>query len=96
MLKAVEQTPSYAGGQLSTIYAKSWDTMCAYTHTGAQQVQRWNTSDSIAPNYSDEEVNEVLCFTGTFALLSTLGLATVAADEALANRVLEKSREWAK
>jgi hypothetical protein len=69
--------------------------MCAYTHTGAQQVQRWNTRDSIAPNYSDEEVDEVLRFTGTFALLSTIGLATVAADETLALRALDRSREWA-
>ena len=52
--------------------------MCAYTHTGAQQIQRWNTSDLIAANYSDEEVDEALRFTGTFALLSTFGLATVA------------------
>ena len=70
--------------------------MCAYTHTGAQQIQRWNTSDLIAANYSDEEVDEALRFTGTFALLSTFGLATVAADDALAHRTLEKSREWAK
>ena len=96
ILKAVEQTPSYAGGQLSAVYSRSWETMCAYTHTGAQQIQRWNTSDLIAANYSDEEVDEVLRFTGTFALLSTLGLATVAADDALAHRTLEKSREWAK
>lgn len=95
MLKAVEKTPSYAGGQLSAVYSRSWETMCAYTHTGAQQIQRWNTSDLIAANYSDEEVNEVLCFTGTFALLSTLGLATIAADDALAHRTLEKSSEWA-
>jgi len=53
--------------------------MCAYTHTGAQQIQRWNTSNFIEANYSDEEVSEVLCFTGSFALLPTLGLAAVAA-----------------
>jgi len=68
--------------------------MCAYTHTGAQQVQRWNTCAAIEPNYSEAEVAEVLRCTGTFALISLLGLSAVAGNEALAQRALAKSQEW--
>jgi len=94
MLTAIGQTPGFESGQLSGIYTRSWSAMCAYTHTGSQQVLRWSTSDAIQPNYSDAEVDEVLSFTGALALLSTLGLATIAANESLAASVLDKAREF--
>jgi len=68
--------------------------MCAYTHTGSQQVLRWSANEAIQPNYSDAEINEVLSFTGALALLSTLGLAVIAANELLAKSVLAKAQEF--
>ncbi|ADE11980.1 DUF6988 family protein [Sideroxydans lithotrophicus] len=93
ILSAIEQTPGFDSGQLSDIYKQSWSDMCAYAHTGSQQVLRWNTGDAIQPNYSDAEVDEVLSFTGSIALLSTLGLAAIATNESLAASVLAKAHE---
>lgn len=95
MLEAIEKTPGFNSGQLSAIYTRSWSAMCAYTHTGSQQVLRWNTSDAIQQNYPDIDVNEALSFTGALALLSTIGLAAIAANDALAERVLAKAEELA-
>lgn len=95
MLEAIEKAPEFNSGQLSTIYASSWSAMCAYTHTGSQQVLRWNTSDAIQQNYPDADVNEALSFTGALALLSTIGLAAIAANVALAERALAKAEELA-
>ena len=95
MLAAIEKIPEFDSGQLSAIYNQSWSVMCAYTHTGSQQVLRWSKSDAIQPNYSDAEVNEVISFTGALALLSTLGLAAISANESLAVSVLAKARELA-
>ena len=94
MLAAIEQVPGFDSGQLSDIYKLSWSVMCAYTHTGSQQVLRWSTNEAIQPDYSDAEIKEVLSFTGALALLSTLGLAVIAANELLAESVLIKSREF--
>jgi hypothetical protein len=94
MLAAIEQVPGFDSGQLSDIYKLSWSVMCGYTHTGSQQVLRWSANEAIQPNYSDAEIDEVLSFTGALALLSTLGLATIAANELLANSVLAKAREF--
>ena len=94
MISAIEQTPGFCSGQMSDIYTRSWSAMCAYTHTGSQQILRWNTSDAIQPNYSDDEVDEVISFTGTLVLLSTLGLAAIAANGSLAERVLAKACEF--
>lgn len=94
MLAAIKQIPGFGSGQLSAIYTRSWSAMCAYTHTGSQQVLRWNTSDEIQQNYSDEDVDEVLSFTGALVLLSTLGLAAIADNESLAASVLAKADEF--
>lgn len=94
MLAAIEQTQGFGSGQLSAIYTRSWSAMCAYTHTGSQQIIRWNTSEAIQPNYSDAEVDEVLSFTGALVLLSTLSLAAIATNEPLAERVLTKACEF--
>ena len=91
MLAAIKKIAEFDSGQLSTIYTQSWSAMCDYTHTGSQQILRWNTNDAIQQSYSDAEVDEVLSFTGTLALLSTLGLAAIAANESLAARVLNKA-----
>ena len=94
MLTAIEQVPRFDSRQLSDIYNQSWSAMCSYTHTGSQQILRWSTSDAIQPSYSDAEISEVISFTGALALLSTLGLATIAANELLAETVLVKAREF--
>lgn len=74
---------------LSQIKEKTWKTMCAYTHTGGLQVQRWNTEGGIEANYSHGEVLEVLKFAEIIASLSVVGVARLANDEALAIRTLE-------
>lgn len=94
MLAAIEQTPGFGSGRLSAIYTQSWSAMCAYTHTGSLQILRWNTGDALQPDYSDAEVDEVLSFIGVFALLSTLGLAAISANESLAARVLAQAQEF--
>ncbi|WP_394813046.1 DUF6988 family protein [Methylobacter psychrophilus] len=94
MLAAIEQIPGFDVRQLSDIYNRSWSAMCAYTHTGSQQILRWSTSDAIQPNYSDAEINEVIAFTEALAILSTLGLATIAANKFLAKSVLAKALEF--
>lgn len=94
MLKAVENAPDYGSAHLSKIYTNSWNAMCAYTHTGAQQIQRWNNGNFITSNFSDEEVDEVLRFTGTLALRSVVGLAKVADNNALVLRALHQYEAW--
>jgi hypothetical protein len=94
LLSAIKLTPVYSSGLLSVVYEQSWDAMCAYTHTGAQQIQRWNGSAAIQENYAEAEVCEVLRCTGSFALIALLGLAAVAANDSLAQRALAKMHEW--
>jgi hypothetical protein len=96
MLYAIEKIPTYEGKTLSSVKVANWKSMCSYTHTGALQVQRWNTSEAITSRHSPEEIEEVLGFTNGFALLSALGVAMLAENESLAAQLLDKSRKDAK
>jgi hypothetical protein len=75
---------------LSIIKKQGWDSMCAYTHTGGIHVQRWNTSEAIEPNYSKEEIEEVLNFSAMFGALETIGIAELGGLENFACKVFEK------
>ncbi|HCM68695.1 MAG TPA: hypothetical protein DIS62_06950 [Candidatus Kerfeldbacteria bacterium] len=90
LLCTIEQTPGFSEKILSQIKSQSWHSMCAYTHTGGLHIQRWNTSDGIEPNYSPDEVEEVLSFSEIISALSVIGLAQLAANDEIAALVLAK------
>jgi len=96
LIEAVEKTPGFTEQVLSRVKSQGWDTMCGYTHTGGIHIQRWNTSDGVEPNYSVEEVLEVLVFAEFIGVMSTLGIAELSNDEELSLRILTKVKERAK
>lgn len=95
LLGDLENTPAFKERALTHIKKRTWKAMCGYTHTGGLHVQRWNTAEAIEPNYSLEELLEVLRFAEIIASLSVLGMATLMNDEVLAQKVLDgfKRRE---
>jgi hypothetical protein len=93
MLNEIEVLPPFESKTLSATKNAGWKTMCSYTHTGAHQVQRFNTSDAITSRHTIEEIEEVLAFTGAYALLAALGVVMLAENEPLAQQLLEKTRE---
>lgn len=93
MLNEIEDIPPFDGKTLSATKAAGWRTMCSYTHTGAHQVQRFNTREAIQPRHTLEEIEEVLGLTRAYALLAALGVAMLAQNEPLAQQLLEKTHE---
>jgi len=90
LIEALEKKPAFAEQVLSGLRRQHWKAMCAYTHTGGLQIQRWNTSDAIEPNYDPKEVDEVLFFAEWIASLSVIAFATMVSDDQLACSVLEE------
>jgi len=95
LLTDLAGTPAFEESVLANVKAKSWRAMCDFTHTGGRHVQRWNSADAIESSYDDAEIREVLSFAAVIGALSVLGLATLAGDEELALRVLEKVKQRA-
>lgn len=90
LLEQVEQLPGFSEQTLSSVKKAHWQSMCAYTHTGGLHVQRWQTSSAVEPNYSAEEVDEVLLFAEIVGSLSAIAIAGIASDEPTANRILRQ------
>lgn len=92
LLEQIEALPTFESKTLSSIKAESWKSMCSYTHTGALQVQRWNTEDAITSRHSREEIEAVVAFCNVFALLAAVGVAALENNDLLATELLEKFR----
>lgn len=92
LLTQLEATETFEEMVLSKIKKNRWRQMCAYTHTGGLHVQRWNTKSGIEPNYSEQEIREVLSFAETIGALAVIGVASLANDVSAANGVLEQFR----
>ena len=79
LIRQIETQPTFCEGTLSELKTRHWKSMCAYTHSGGLHVQRWQTSDGVEPNYSWDEIDEVLQFAeiiGSLAAIATLGLSS--------------------
>ena len=88
MLEQLERTPSFSEKFLSQIKGEHWGKLCGFTHTGGLQVQRWNTETAIEPSYEPKEVAQVLFFVQLIGSLAVIGVAQIANDDELAQRVL--------
>lgn len=82
LIQSLESLEDLDNNFFSVVKRKSWDALCGYTHTGGIHVQRWQTSDGVEPNYSKEEVLEVLNFSDMIAGLSVLAVLREAGDDA--------------
>lgn len=91
LIIAIDAASNVEGQLLRNLHKGKWRTMCAYAHTGALQVQRWNTGDCIEPNYNLAEIKEVLAFTSMVALLSAMSVTALANNHELAQKIFEKS-----
>ena len=69
IIEAIESIDGYNVGVLSRISKSYWSAMCSYAHGGYLPAMRRITADGIEPNYSDQEVEQVLWFASSLALL---------------------------
>ncbi|HEY0563179.1 MAG TPA: hypothetical protein VGD04_07620 [Methylophilus sp.] len=93
MIKAVEHTGEF-DNHLSNVYSINWKQLCDFTHTGIQQIQRWNTSSGIEPNYSENEILDVIRFSRIYAYAAAVSIAEeIVEDNSLANEIFEKGKE---
>lgn len=96
LLEQLEQLPAFNQRTLSSVKKAHWQAMCAYTHSGGLHIQRWQTSVAVEPNYSPEEVDEVILFAEIVGSLSAIAIAGLANDEHTANCIVQQFEHRAK
>ena len=92
LIKDIENCDGFDEKVLSTAKTANWISMNSYTHSGYLQTVRRNKEETIEPNYTEEEINEVLNIANALGMLSALQVLLLAGKNELANGMLEKSK----
>ena len=90
LINEIERCDGFNEGILSAAKATNWLSMNSFTHSGFLQVVRRNKEDSLEPNYTDEEIIELVNIANALGMLSALQIALLAGKNNLANDMLEK------
>jgi len=92
LIQDIENCDGFDEKVLSTAKTANWISMNSYTHSGYLQTVRRNKEETIEPNYTEEEINEVLNIANALGMLSALQVSLLAGKKELANGMLEKSK----
>jgi hypothetical protein len=92
LINEIERCDGFNEGILSAAKATNWLSMNSFTHSGFLQVVRRNKEDSLEPNYTDEEIIELVNIANALGMLSALQIALLAGKNKLVNDMLEKSK----
>jgi len=83
IIAEIENCEGYNEGVLSSVRTKSWDAMNSYTHGGYMQAVRRMSEDYMEPNYSADEIEEVLNFANSIGMLAALEIAIMTCKQEL-------------
>ncbi len=92
LIQDIEKIDGFKEGVLSDVKATNWKAMNSYTHSGYLQLVRRNKKETIEPNYTSEEIIEVLNNANAIGMLCVLQLALLAGNRVLANDILKESK----
>jgi hypothetical protein len=90
LLEQIEKVDGFQDGVLSGLKKNAWRAMNSYTHGGIQQAGRRTSGAYIEPDYSLEEIVEVIKLAGSFALLAFQQVAIEAKRTDLAGEALNR------
>lgn len=90
LLEQVEKVDGFQDSVLSGLKKNAWRAMNSYTHGGIQQAGRRTSGAYIEPDYSLEEIVEVIKLAGSFALLAFQQVAIEAKRTDLAGEALNR------
>jgi hypothetical protein len=93
IVEALEGHEAFSAGVLRSVKTQAWPLMCDFTHTGIGQVSRNIDEGVVGRSYDVEEVIAGLEAASSWAILVVVGLASLAKDEALAQRAEECARK---
>ncbi|MGQ0659055.1 MAG: DUF6988 family protein [Chromatiales bacterium] len=91
--KVIKQLKRHDDGSytdtLQRIYDQVWKPLCSYTHGGRLQVSRRNAVDFVGPNYTDDEVRELLTFSNAMAIIAAMEIPSLTSDQAFTDEMMK-------
>lgn len=92
IMKILEDKGHFEPNTLYTIGRKTWHVLCDFTHCGPQTLFRHLGYDSIGPNFSADEIVEMLAASNAWASMAAIALAEIADRKDLVLLVLERAK----
>jgi hypothetical protein len=83
MVSEIESKEAFTGGVLSLIKKENWTTMCAFTHTSGEHLQRWQSKNGVEQSFMQQELEE--CLNCAELIGAMAGLALVQLSQSGAN-----------
>jgi len=90
LIQDLEKLNSSDRHVLSTVKTQWWSAMCSYTHSGYFAARRRLTEEAISPNYTEDQIIEVLTWANALGIMAAIEIAQIANNYALAQTFLEK------
>jgi hypothetical protein len=89
VIEDLKTLPDFEGKVLAEHKDTYWDAMCDFTHSGATQMQQWQSEEFIEPRHTVEDTARVAYIAGLYALLSAVTLVGIAGEHERATRLLK-------
>jgi hypothetical protein len=91
LLEAIDSHWLFVDTPISGFKAENYRRLCAFTHTGGEQVLRWNHATGVEPDYHIDDVIQVITTSEQLSLLSLVGIASMGDEPEIA---LDAIREF--
>lgn len=91
--KVLKELKKYDDGSyvktLERVHIQSWKVLSCYVHGGHLQVSRRNALDFIGPNYTDDEISELLIYSNAMAVIAAMEIPELTDDESFAMEMMK-------
>ena len=82
-------------GTLQRVYDQAWKVMSSYVHGGFVQVVRRNAPEFIGPNYTSEEIAEMLELANSMAVLAVMEIPNFSNDPSFVEEAMNVAKNYA-
>lgn len=91
--KVIKQLKRYDDGNyvetLQRVHEKNWKILSTYVHGGNLQVSRRNTTEHVGPNYTEDDIQDLLAFSNAMAIIAAMEIPDLTNDRAFFDEMIK-------
>lgn len=92
IIHEIEKVDHYNTGVLAETKSAWWSKMCSFSHSGIEATGRQIDGEFIRPSFELQEVEHILKFSDSIALMAAIHIAIVKNDVEMSKAILERAQ----
>lgn len=96
MVQSIESDPRIKTGVLLATFESRWNALNGFTHNGAIALGRQIKNREIGPQFSDDEIRDIVRFSDSICLMIAGQIAVLGENAALAQALFAKVQEYSR